>query len=105
MLRAALAVFMIGGIAAWGQAQSDTTSGADKADKVDRATAYYHFTLAHLYAEMASVPSARSLEYADKAEENYQAAIKADPKTPDPKAVRPLLSPIYIRRRPAPSSK
>ena len=103
MLRAALTVFLIGGIGAWGQGKSKT--GADKADKVDRATAYYHFTLAHLYAEMASSPSARSREYAEKAEENYKAALKADPNAPDPKALRPLMPPTYRPRRPAPSSK
>ena len=46
MLRA-LAMFMIGGMIAWAQAQSDASGSAD-ADKVDRATAHYHFMLAHM---------------------------------------------------------
>ena len=76
MLRTALAMLMIGSMAAWGQAQNDTSGGAVKAD---RATAYYHFTLAHMYAEMATAPGGRNREYADKAMENFKAAIKADP--------------------------
>jgi hypothetical protein len=95
MLKAVLAMFMTGGIAAWGQAQADTSS---RADKVDRATAYYHFMLAHMYAEMAAT-SGKNGEYATKASENYKAAIKADPKAPDPtKVLRPLVP--YIPRLP-----
>ena len=82
MLRTVLAMFMIGGMAAWGQAQNDTFRGADKADKVDRAAAYYHYALACLYAEMDASSRGRNPEYASQAIENYKAAIKADPKTP-----------------------
>ena len=79
MLRTALAMFMIGGMAAWGQAQNDSSAGANK---VDRATAYYHYTLAHMYAEMAAASGGRSREYMNKSIENYKAAVKADPQTP-----------------------
>jgi len=95
MLRAVLAVFIIGGVVAWGQAQNETSGGADK---VDRAAAYYHFMLAHMYAEMAAGPGVRNREYADKAIENCKAALKADPQTPLSCAE---LSRIYTRR-PAP---
>ena len=82
MLRIAIAIFMIGGMA-WGQAQTDTSKGADKkADKVDRASSYYHYALAHLYAEMAASSQSRNREYQNKAIENYRAAVKADPQTP-----------------------
>ena len=77
MLRTALAMLLIGGMAAWGQSQKDSASSADK---VDRAAAYFHFTLAHHYAELAVASGGRNREYAEKAMENYQAAIKADPK-------------------------
>ena len=43
----------------------------------DRATAYYHYTLAHLYQQLAAEHMRR--EYLNRAVEEYQAAIKADP--------------------------
>jgi hypothetical protein len=78
MLRTALAMFMISGTAAWGESQTATSVG----DKVDRATAYYHYTLAHMYAEMAASSESRNSEYVNKSIENYKAAVKADPRTP-----------------------
>ena len=92
ILRAALAMFMIGGMAAWGQAQNDTSGGAVK---VDRATAYYHYTLAHMYAEMAAASVGRNREYVNKAIENYKATIKADPQAP---VLSEELSGIYTKR-------
>jgi hypothetical protein len=65
-------------IAAWGQAQRDNSVGEKK---VDRATAYYHYSLAHFYAKKALSGDADG-EYRNKAIEHYQAAIKADPHTP-----------------------
>lgn len=44
----------------------------------NRATAYYHFAMGHLYAELAGMYGNRS-EYVDKAIEHYKAAIQADP--------------------------
>jgi hypothetical protein len=78
MIKTALAMFMIGGMAAWGQEQNDGSAGANK---VDRATAYYHYTLARMYVTMAG-SRGRNREYLNKAIENYKAAIKADPQTP-----------------------
>ena len=72
-------MFLAGGIAASGQAQKDASSAADK---VDRATAYYHYTVAHMYAEMAAASGGRNREYMNKSIENYKAAVKADPNTP-----------------------
>ena len=92
MLRTALAMFMIGAMAAWGQAQNDTSAGAVK---VDRATAYYHYTLAHMYAEMAATSGGRNREYVNKAIENYKAAIKADPQAP---VLSEELSGIYTKK-------
>ena len=45
--------------------------------KVDRAAAYYHYTLAHMYEEQVTVYG-RS-ELANKALEEYRLAIEADP--------------------------
>jgi tetratricopeptide (TPR) repeat protein len=43
-----------------------------------KAQAYYHFTLGHMYEEMASAYGNRS-EYVNKAIENYRLAMKEDP--------------------------
>src|SRR5438105_13175490 len=45
--------------------------------KVDRAAAYYHYGLAHMYEEMVAMYG-RS-EYANKAIEEYRLAIENDP--------------------------
>ena len=45
--------------------------------QVDRAAAYYHYTLAHMYEEQVTVYG-RS-ELANKAMEEYRLAIDADP--------------------------
>jgi tetratricopeptide (TPR) repeat protein len=47
--------------------------------KTDRAAAYYHYALGHLYAELSAAYGNRS-EYVDNAIENFRAALKADPK-------------------------
>jgi hypothetical protein len=102
MLRTALVVLVIGGMAAQGQTQKDTPAGADKTEKVDKAAAYYHFMLAEMYAEMAAASGGRYAEYADKARENLKAARKSDPRAPmlSVPAVR-LPVPIYLPRLPA----
>lgn len=43
-----------------------------------KAAAYYHFSLGHLYEELAGVYGNRS-DYVNKAIENYQLAMKEDP--------------------------
>src|SRR5678815_2559708 len=78
MLRAVVVLFVIGGISAWSQSQKDAPSGAVK---VDKATAYYHYMLAHMYAEMAYAYGIRNPEYAEKVTENLKLAIKADPQS------------------------
>jgi hypothetical protein len=50
---------------------------ASKAKAPDRAAAYYHFALAHMYEEQVATYG-RS-ELANKAIEEYRAAIDADP--------------------------
>jgi len=76
MVRVAVAMLMIGGLAAWGQTPNDTAASSVKADK---ATAYYHYMLSHMYAEMAY--GSRNPEYAEKAMENLKLAVKADPQS------------------------
>jgi tetratricopeptide (TPR) repeat protein len=51
---------------------------APAAQQPDRASAYYAFSMAHLYAEMAGAYGNRG-EYVNKAIDFYKQAIKADP--------------------------
>jgi tetratricopeptide (TPR) repeat protein len=86
MYKAALALIAIGvlGICpAWAQAQT----GAGAARNGDKASAYYHYSLAHMYADLASNGASGASrdnirEYLNKAIENYKEAIKADPSAP-----------------------
>jgi hypothetical protein len=77
MLKPVLAMLVIGGMASGGQAQTDAP---DSAGKVDRAEAYYHYAIAHMYAERAATSGSQA--DADKAMENFKAAVKADPSIP-----------------------
>ena len=85
----------LGGMAAWGQAQNDNSDGASK---VDRADAYYHYAIAHRYAERAAASGSQA--DADKAMENFKAAVKADPSIP---VTNDELSGIYKKRINAPT--
>jgi len=59
-------------------AQSATGNGASPATTVpDRASAYYHYGLAHMYEDMAV--SAGRPDYATQAVEEYKLALDADP--------------------------
>ncbi|MCS7025514.1 MAG: tetratricopeptide repeat protein [Bryobacteraceae bacterium] len=46
--------------------------------KVDKAAAYYNFSMGHLYSELAGQFNNRA-EYLNKAIDHYRAALKADP--------------------------
>ncbi|MCX6635303.1 MAG: tetratricopeptide repeat protein, partial [Acidobacteria bacterium] len=48
------------------------------AQNADRAAAYYHFSLGHLYAELAGAYGNKG-DYLNNAIENYRLALKADP--------------------------
>jgi hypothetical protein len=96
MLRSVLAILILGGMGALGQAQNDTS---DEPQKVDRALAYYHYTLARKYANLAAASGGRNREYVDKAIENYKAALKADPQAP---VTADELAGLYVRIVPIP---
>jgi tetratricopeptide (TPR) repeat protein len=87
MFKAGIAVLALGATA-WGQ-----TPGDAGATKVDKAAAYYHYALAHMYAEMAGAPGSRN-EFLNRAIDNYKEAIKADPNTP---LLTEELSDLYIQ--------
>jgi tetratricopeptide (TPR) repeat protein len=58
----------------------------------DRAEAYYHFQLGHMYEEMVAVTG--RTEYAAKALDEYKAALKADPNSP---FLASTLAELYAR--------
>jgi len=90
MARAVL-LAVIGSACLFGQAQP-AASGAAGA-KVDHASAYYHYALAHMYAELAGTYRNRT-DYVNEAIENYKEAIKADPQS---SALSEELSDVYIQ--------
>jgi len=57
--------------------QPDTKPAQSSPRKVDKAAAYYHYTLAHMYEEMVTAYGRSDL--ATKATEEYRLAIEADP--------------------------
>ena len=80
------AILVLSIVAAAAAAQTNSTDPAPKAPgktapssprKIDRAAAYYHYTLAHMYEEQVTVYG-RS-ELANKAMDEYRLAIEADP--------------------------
>jgi len=71
LLNAVFLILLLGVGACWGQGNAPASSA-------DRATAYYHYSLGHMYAEMAGNTTGRN-DYVNLAIENYKAAIKADP--------------------------
>jgi tetratricopeptide (TPR) repeat protein len=82
LIRKAWTVVAIGGF---------LTAGA-QAQAADHAAAYYHYSLAHMYADLASQNG--SADYIKKAIENYKLAIKEDPETP---LLSEELSDLYIQ--------
>jgi tetratricopeptide (TPR) repeat protein len=71
LLNAVFLILVLGSGACWGQGNAPVSNA-------DRATAYYHYTLAHMYAELAGNTTNRA-DYVNRAIENYKAAIKVDP--------------------------
>jgi tetratricopeptide (TPR) repeat protein len=75
------------GAAAWGQDDVQTQASAP----ANHATAYYYFTVAHMYADLAAQTGSR--DYVSKAIDNYKLALKADPASA---AIGDELSTFYI---------
>ncbi len=86
MFKTAWAILAATAVAAYGQ------TPADAKPKIDKASSYYHYALAHMYAELASTNGARG-GYLDKAIDNYKEAIAADPESP---ILTEELSELYI---------
>src|SRR5438270_11411733 len=60
--------------------------------KVDKASAYYHYTLAHMYEEMVTAYGRSDL--AAKATEEYRQAIDADPSS---EFLTSALAELYVK--------
>jgi tetratricopeptide (TPR) repeat protein len=92
MHKAALGMLAVLGVAAWGQGAPGQTAPQGNAPTGDHATAYYYYTLGHMYAELAGESGDRS--YIPKAIENYKAAIKADPQSAE---ISEELTELYVQ--------
>jgi tetratricopeptide (TPR) repeat protein len=76
----AFSVLLVATAASFGQSANTPDTKQPESSpvrKVDKAAAYYHYTLAHMYEEQVAVYGRSDL--ANKAIEEYRAAIEADP--------------------------
>jgi tetratricopeptide (TPR) repeat protein len=64
-----------------------------KSQEINKATAYYNYSLGHLYAELAAAYGNRG-DYFNKAVESYRTALKADPGA---SFIAEELSDLYIQ--------
>ncbi len=73
-----LACFLIAGLLAGGATGAGSSESSAKESVPDRASAYYHYSLGHLYAELSGAYGHRG-EFVDKAIENFRKAMEEDP--------------------------
>jgi tetratricopeptide (TPR) repeat protein len=91
-------IFLLLGVATLAAAQTtESKPAASDADqpvqrKVDKAAAYYHYTLAHMYEEMVTAYGRSDL--AVKATEEYRLAIEADPSS---EFLTSSLAELYVK--------
>ena len=62
----------------WGLATTGAWAQTPAAKKTDRAGAYYHYAMGHMFAELATSYGNRA-QYLTQAIDHYQQALKADP--------------------------
>ena len=72
--------------------QPDTKPAQSSPRKVDKASAYYHYALAHMYEEMVTAYGRSDL--AVKATEEYRLAIEADPSS---EFLTSSLAELYVK--------
>ena len=90
-----LVVFGVAGLAAAQNSPSApaaSDSGQPVTRKSDKAAAYYHYTLAHMYEEMVTAYGRSDL--ATKATEEYRLAIEADPSS---EFLTSSLAELYVK--------
>jgi len=91
-------LFLILGVASVAVAQTSQSTPATPESsqasprKVDKAAAYYHYTLAHMYEEMVTAYGRSDL--AVKATEEYRLAIEADPSS---EFLTSSLAELYVK--------
>jgi tetratricopeptide (TPR) repeat protein len=91
-------LFLVLGVATVAVAQTGQStpatpdSGQPAPRKVDKAAAYYHYTLAHMYEEMVTAYGRSDL--ALKATEEYRLAIEADPSS---EFLTSSLAELYVK--------
>ena len=91
-------LFLLLGVATLAAAQtSESKPAASDTDqpvprKIDKAAAYYHYTLAHMYEEMVTAYGRSDL--AMKATEEYRLAIEADPSS---EFLTSSLAELYVK--------
>jgi tetratricopeptide (TPR) repeat protein len=73
-------------------AAANTEASATTPKTSDRAQAYYHYTLAHMYEELVSIY--QSTDFANKAVEEYKLAIASDP---DSEYLNSALAELYAK--------
>ena len=84
-----MSCLFLAGAFAFGQNQP----AASPASTDEKATAYYDYSLGHLYSELAAAYGNRG-DYFNKAVESYRAALKADPNA---SFIAEELSDLYIQ--------
>jgi tetratricopeptide (TPR) repeat protein len=91
----ALSVFAAGAQTPANSQRKGSSGPAEaRAEKtVDKASAYYHFSLGHMYSELAGVYG-KNGDYLNKAIENFRLAMKEDP---DASFLAEELSDLYIQ--------
>ena len=92
-----LRLFIVMGVASAAVAQVNQAPNSSPAvssspRKVDKAAAYYHYTLAHMYEEMVTAYGRSDL--ATKATEEYRLAIEADPSS---EFLTSSLAELYVK--------
>ena len=80
-------------LSAWPAFPQAAKDGKKPAPVADRAAAYYHYSLGHLYAELAGAYGNKG-DFLDKAIDNYRQALAADPNA---KFLAAELSDLYIQ--------
>lgn len=85
-------VISIASLAGAQTSQPPADSAPPAPRKVDKAAAYYHYTLAHMYEEMVTAYGRSDL--ASKATEEYRLAIEADPSS---EFLTSALAELYVK--------
>jgi len=94
LLAVCLSALVAGAQAPETSSRKGSATADNKAEKtVDKASAYYHFSLGHMYSELAGAYG-KNGDYLNKAIENFRLAMKEDP---DASFLAEELSDLYVQ--------